>query len=284
MTRLRPHWRRLTVLSAFGGLVVAVLAASTVLGAQQPVEAPSRLRYALAGDPRIGVTLRDVLPEDVSPLQLPSQAGAIVESVRSGGPAAAAGLAANDVVVSFDGESVRSARHLSRLVEETPAQKPVSVAVIRNGARVDLTVTPQSGGTFAGALLNGDAPVARLLRELPAQVQPEIELFAAPGSGRLGVRVQNLAGDLNQYFGVDGGVLVVAVTPDSPAAAAGLQAGDVITAWNGESVESVADLIRRVTTASGTVGLTVVRERETRTMSVDLPQRAEPVPTRRYGI
>ena len=47
-----------------------------------------------------------------------------------------------DVIVEFDGERVRGQRHLSRLVSETPEGRTVKAAVMRDGKRVDLSVTP----------------------------------------------------------------------------------------------------------------------------------------------
>ena len=68
------------------------------------------------GGGRLGVSVRDVTPSDVGQARLPSQAGAWITDVQADSPAAQADLRAGDVVVQFDGERVRSARQLSRLV------------------------------------------------------------------------------------------------------------------------------------------------------------------------
>ena len=55
--------------------------------------------------------------------------------------------------------------------------------------------------------------------------------------GRLGVTVQSLTPELEEYFGAkNGGALVSSVTQDSAAAKAGIKAGDVITSINGRRV------------------------------------------------
>lgn len=288
MSRLSSPAFRYSLLAALGLAGVVLVLNAAGLNAQQPVfDRPGALAATLPGNgPQLGVTVRDVRPEDASALQLPAQAGAIVETVRDGSPAAAGGLAVDDVVLSFDGETIRGARQLSRLVQETPAEKPVAVTVMRGGIRRELTLTPAPASDAASLFFNGafagDAPVASVLRGAPSRVSPDITVFAAPGPGRLGVRVQNLAGDLGEYFGVDGGALVTAVTTGSPAAAAGLRAGDVITAWDGEDVASSADVSRRALAATGSVALTIVRNREAQTLRVELPGR--PVPVRRYGM
>ena len=54
-------------------------------------------------------------------------------------------------------------------------------------------------------------------------------MCSSPGRGRLGVGIQELTPQLAEYFGTKDGVLVTSVEPETPAAKAGLKAGDVIT-------------------------------------------------------
>lgn len=63
--------------------------------------------------------------------------------------------------------------------------------------------------------------------------------------GRLGAQIQPLTPQLRAYFRVpgEGGVLVAAVEPDSPAGEAGLRAGDVILRAGGEAVDGPRQLI-----------------------------------------
>lgn len=60
----------------------------------------------------------------------------------------------------------------------------------------------------------------------------------------LGVAIREVSGDLADQLGVSGkqGVLVQEVTPDSPAAKAGFEPGDVITEYAGKSIRSPRDL------------------------------------------
>jgi hypothetical protein len=64
----------------------------------------------------------------------------------------------------------------------------------------------------------------------------------------LGVQLTDLTPDLRRHFGVpdDQGVLVAKVVEDSPAARAGIQVGDILTAIDGESVASASALSRAV--------------------------------------
>lgn len=75
--------------------------------------------------------------------------------------------------------------------------------------------------------------------------------FAMPHHGKggfLGVATTELTNELRSYFGVpeEAGLLVARVVEDSAAATAGVQVGDILTAVNGNAVESTGDLIRQV--------------------------------------
>jgi membrane-associated protease RseP (regulator of RpoE activity) len=86
---------------------------------------------------------------------------------------------------------------------------------------------------------------------------------------RIGVSTQSLTKQLADYFGVSGGVLITSVSDNSPASKAGLKAGDVITAIDGEKVTSPGDISRTLgKKETGDVSLTVVRDRNTRTITV----------------
>jgi serine protease Do len=92
--------------------------------------------------------------------------------------------------------------------------------------------------------------------------------------GWLGVSLQPLTPDLAASFAVkDGkGALVAEVVPDSPAARAGLKAGDVVTGINGQKVDGPADLARVVGLArpGQDARLTVWRDQQERTLPVKL--------------
>jgi membrane-associated protease RseP (regulator of RpoE activity) len=87
---------------------------------------------------------------------------------------------------------------------------------------------------------------------------------------RIGVSTETLTKQLADYFGVkDGGVLITSVTDNSPAARAGLKAGDVITAIDGEKVSSPGDISRALGKKdTGDVSLTIIRDRNPRTITV----------------
>ena len=75
-----------------------------------------------------------------------------------------------------------------------------------------------------------------------------------------GAFVRDLTSDLEQYFGVGSGVLVTEVMGYSPAAGAGLRAGDVITTVGSETAGTVTELRALLTQAVFPVQLTIVRQ------------------------
>lgn len=88
-------------------------------------------------------------------------------------------------------------------------------------------------------------------------IESRIMIFAGPGNrtlmlghgrGFLGAELADMTSELRTYFGVpqDAGVLVTKVVPDSPAQTTDLRVGDVITAVDGETVDSPWDLMAAI--------------------------------------
>jgi len=90
---------------------------------------------------------------------------------------------------------------------------------------------------------------------------------------RLGVDLNGMTDQLAEYFGLSkrSGALVVFVFADSPAAKAGLKAGDVILSAGGNIIETPADLHRVLTTRQqGALEVKVLRDKKEKTFTVQL--------------
>src|SRR5688572_12727948 len=138
---------KLLLVMTGAGLVVAAVAltgVSTAVRAQDQglrrLE-PQRVQIDGIGG-SIGVTVRDVTPEEGQRAKLSPPQGAYVTNVQNGSPAEKAGITTGDIIVEFDGERVRSSRQLSRLVRESADDRGVRVAVVRDGNRRTVDVTP----------------------------------------------------------------------------------------------------------------------------------------------
>jgi len=255
---------------------------------------------------RLGVALRDLDEASAKEHKLPVAEGALVERVEPGSAAEKGGIKAGDVVISFDGERVRSVRQLQRLVSDTPPGRAVKVGVMRDGRKVEMTATlAKASGSL---LLGGDevqlgelernlgrlqdlprafrfdwrdddrapgdlTPLPRAPREFRWQGEGLLPFRGwTSGAGRLGVVVQELTPQLGEHFGTKDGVLVASVSEGSPADQAGFKAGDVITSVNGKPVADADELLRAVRSQREgeemTVGL--VRDRKALTLKVKL--------------
>lgn len=256
----------------------------------------------------LGVFLEEVTADRVKELGLSEERGAIVMKVVEGGPAEKAGLKENDVVVSFNGRRVDSVRELQRLLSETPAERAISIEVVRGGSHQTLNATlskhSQEFQLFRPeladkeAMRRAEADLKRSMETLKGE-QEKFRLaprdfgnfnFVGPGQysffsgSRLGVGVESLTDQLAEYFGVKEGhgVLVAQVDENSAAAKAGLKAGDVIIAIDNEKVDNVNALVKAVSKKeSGSVAVKILRNRSEQTINVTIEKRDQAPSTRR---
>jgi serine protease Do len=270
--------------AALGGAVTAAAMMSV-----QPARAQEpRVVVRSLGSASIGVGIRDVTSDDATKARLGQPTGVYVESVREGSPAAKAGVQAGDIVVDFDGERVRSASHFTRLVQESVPDREVTVVVVRGTSKQNLKIAP-SGGLFNFRSNNG-----RIQRDLQLNLPrgnfnfnlDNDALRVLPVNGAtLGVTVSLLSEQLASYFGVKQGVLVSAVTANSPAAGAGVRAGDVITAINGQNVSSSGDVSRALRDRTGeSVEISVMRDKKSLSLKATIPGRTIRTPSGRGGL
>ncbi len=268
-------------------IVVAVVAggAALLLTAPLAAQTPGQRVFAQPVMPfgsgsAIGVQVRDLTAEEAKAAKLPAPGGVFVDRVDEGSPAQKAGLKSADVIVEFDAERVRGARHFSRLVEETPGGRAAKTVVMRNGARHTLDVTPEERRLADVVRPEIERGVRERLRALPRDFAfdfdlegPDMGVMVAP-RGRLGVQVTPLTDQLGAFFGARDGLLVSSVEPDSPAAKAGLKAGDVITSVDGRAVGDTDALIRMTMEAKpgAVLEVGIVRDRKASSVKATMPE------------
>ncbi len=266
---------------AIAGLTAATLAAPVAHAQTRNPDTNQRSERVQMPRPgrvsMIGVRLSDVEADQVKTYKLSKAEGAVVERVNPNSPAATAGLREKDVIVEFDGERVRSASHMTRLITETPAGREVALVVMRDGKRTNLHLKPEAGNgstgwfdpTFGGVI---DREQMRQYAEEAEKAMRDMGRTMMPGRARLGVSVQQMTPDLAEYFGVKSGVLVTSVARDSAAAKAGLKAGDVITAVDGTSVSTPAELVSALPSGDGQhdVTVTYVRDKQQHSAKVSI--------------
>ena len=270
-------WKTAAVIAvAVTAIAIAGVVATPVRG-QTRVTPKVRALEMLSGGSRIGVSIRDVEESDAKT----AQAGVIVEEVATDSPGEKAGIHKGDAIVEFDGERVRSVRQLTRVVQETPSGRTVSAVLLREGKKTTVSVTPRDDGRFS---FPGFDELGDLAPEFRFRLAPKITPPTPPSpptppmvwdfdglvgrSGRLGISIDSLSPQLAEYFGTKEGVLVSSVTDNSAAAKAGLKAGDVITNFNGSTINDPQDVRRRIQSLNDgdEFTLTVMRDRKPLTL------------------
>ncbi len=246
------------------------------------------------GGSYLGVQTQEVTKENFSKLGLSSVRGVAIEKVMDDSPAKQAGLQDGDVIVRFNGEEVSSYRKLTRLIGETDPDHQAKITVIRGGSEKEVTVTMGKRQTPKFEMGKFGAVMPRI-QSIPKMPDGDVfertitvpdgekgDVFVWSGDGKdgnfvfgstrqIGVGVSSLTKQLGDYFGVsDGkGILINNVNENSPAAKAGLKAGDVIVEVEGKAVSNTMDLIRGISEKKeGDVTLTILRNRNRQTVKV----------------
>ncbi len=191
------------------------------------------VEYGVARRGWFGVNANDVTPAIASDRGLDRARGALIVSVNEDGPAAAAGIEADDVILSIDGAEVGNSRDLSRIVAQIDVGRTVQVEYLRgnNTRRARVTVGE----------METDTPVrAPRARDAAPQVAELLGMTLAPltnaDRGRLGLAP-----------GVRG-VLVTGVDGSSDAAGK-VREGDVIEEIAWEPIATLDDARARVEAA-----------------------------------
>jgi serine protease Do len=200
---------------------------------------------------RLGVTVQGMNQTLAKSFGMQNPNGALVSSVEPGGPAAKAGLEPGDVILSLNGQPVSDSNALPAQVAGLAPGTTAKVQVWRDKGAKDLTVT-------VGAL--SDAKTAS------AGGADKSE--SASQDARLGVAVRPLTPEEKQSASLSRGLLVSQAS--GAAESAGIQAGDVILAVNGQPVTTVQQLKTMVASAGDSIALLIQRDDAQIFVPVDL--------------
>jgi Do/DeqQ family serine protease len=191
----------------------------------------------------LGVTIRSLDEGLAKQFKVPDLSGALVQDVSRGGPADKAGIKIGDVVRKINGKTVEDSDQLMAMVTDLNPDTEVKLDILRDGQPMTLHLT---------------------LGERPANLSTTVGVGKAPTEGALrGITVQNLTPELRDRLGLSSdvrGVVITEIDPDSPAAQAQLQPGDVIENINRHPVNSVVDFNRWAAEAKGQTLLRVNRQ------------------------
>ncbi len=235
-----------------------------------------------SGSSYLGIGAVEVTPERAKTLNLKEERGVEVAHLEEDSPAAKAGIKQGDVLLEFNGDKVEGVDQLIRMVRETPPGRQVTLAVWRNGATENVTVTV--GARKNMVIETPSGPVTVPTPAMPPIPPVEIPRFEMSWQTPLiGIEGESLApqGQLADFFGVKDGVLVKSVIKNSPAEKAGLKAGDVITRVDDSKVTTPHEItsVLRSNRTKNTFTVTVVRNKKEMPVTVTLPDRSGRIQT-----
>lgn len=206
----------------------------------------------------LGVQIQPVTEEIAASLGLAEPRGVLVADVIAGTPAQAAGINSGDVILQAAGERMEEYRDLTKLIASIDAGTQIDLVLYRSGKNLTVPVT-------IGEMPSEDLAQAGGGNE-PAGDEPRIGLYLTP-----------LTPELRAERGLDAdasGVLVAQVAPGSPAQAAGIQAGSLISMVGQQPVNQPSQVVEAVKQAAASdrpsVLLRVEQEGEQRFVAVPI--------------
>ncbi len=232
----------------------------------------------------LGILFQNLSDEQVTALHVKGGPGVEVVMVDHDGPAGKAGLRPHDVIVSLNGQTVVGAESLRRMIHDAGVGTGVSLAVLRGGRQITVNAQlayrgevereavarmvaadPPAGAdaSVVDEFGEGDAvdPVAPDTASRSRRILAQV-LHTTPFTWlMLEAMEPQLAGFFGAPVGV--GLLVETVAPNSPAAAAGLRAGDVILKADSIEVKSTSAWVRLLHESRGRgIALVVLRDKQ----------------------
>ncbi len=191
----------------------------------------------------LGVNIQPLTEDLATALGREDHEGALVSAVVDGTPAEKAGLEAGDLIISIDGKKIKEVRDLTRLVAAAGPKTDVTFQLIRDGNKIQKSVTL---GKMPGSKVAS-------LSDKQSTEGPKIGLTLADAENKAIVR---------------------AVSPGSKAAEKGVRAGDAIISVDGKETTSSADVVAALNAAqkqgNKTLLMRLENERGKRFVAFDL--------------
>jgi serine protease Do len=221
----------------------------------------------------LGVDLGEIDNDRANSLQLKDTHAAEVVMVDHDAPAGKSGLKVHDVILLLDGQPFDNADQLRRRLREMPSGRTVTLQISRDGTHMNVTVQ-----LCDRAMLEQMSWLHHISVPEPAHNGPAQSFLGnAPSGGSafldsvipkalyVGADVNPVRTQLAGYFGVKSGtgLLVESVDDQSPAAKAGLKAGDVVVKVESQQMTSKNDWVKAVRNHRGQqVQVTVMRNKQ----------------------
>lgn len=244
----------------------------------------------------LGISFRDIPDDQLSAFRLRDGHGEEVFLVDHDGPACASGMKERDVLLLFNNQPIESEDQLRRVLRELPAGRRVSFLISRDGQQQTLSIELANRDTVGRQAwdrhLTVPQPAAHTTALFPLGLATldDLPRRGAPvtlNSTYTGATLELLSPQLADFFGTQTGLLVRSVDPDSPAAVAGLRAGDVVIKVNAMPLVNSADWMRVVHDSKGKpLGVVVLRDKKEQVLTLipDSKKRSSLTPPDRNTI
>ena len=230
----------------------------------------------------LGVDVADVDQEKAQALKLEKAQGAVITLIDHDAPAGEAGLRVNDVVLQMNGQRVKDAEHLRRMLREMAPGRKVSLEISREGAvrTVEVELADRQAiehdiwnriwsGTDVFPAASPGMGVLPDGSDAPSGSRFHIPFFGS--SLNVGAIVEPLTAQMAEYLGVTHGVMVKRVARRSEAAAAGMRAFDVILSVGAAPITTTADWDRSLRTNRGKpVQVTILRGKKQQVLTLQV--------------
>ena len=214
------------------GINTAIIASGQGIGFAIPINLASGVIEQLKSKGEVtrgwlGVVISDINDDVAEYYGVKDKKGAMVMEVIKGDPADLAGIQANDIIVEVNDHKVETSRDLTNFIAGIPVGEKIKIQVLRNSKKMTFTVEVAKR-----------PEESKLASKSPEKGQED----------ELGIRVTNLTPEIAQRMNLSPteGVLVERVDPDSKAAEAGVQAGDVIKEINHQAIKSAKDYASQI--------------------------------------
>jgi S1-C subfamily serine protease len=241
---------------------------------------PDFLMYSAQG--YLGVNLSEVDTDRVTALHLKDAHGAEVMFVDHDAPAGKSGLKVHDVILQLDGQPVENAEQLKHRLLDMPSGRTVSFLVNRDGSPLTINVQLCDREEL-------EQKAWPRHKTVPEPARPTRSGFSQTFVGRpstavtgildtvmpkglyVGAELNPVRTQLADYFGVSSGtgLLVEQVDYQSPAARAGLKAGDVVVKVESQQMTSNHDWVKAIRNHRGhLVQVTVMRNKQEQVLTM----------------
>ena len=177
----------------------------------------------------LGVRIQNLNSEVAEALGLESTDGALVTDVPDG-PAKEAGIKSGDVIIEFDGVTINDSSSLVKVVGDSDVGKDVSVLIWRDGNKKKVTVTL------------GRLETVQISDERNQRRTNKVNQYA-------GMSFTDLNDEIRKRFDLSEdtiGVVVIGINDDSPAAARGILAGDIIQKVDQVDIQNSDQILKLV--------------------------------------